>query len=123
MSKTASFEPVIRKENCSGDGSKPTSRVEGGELAPTDGTKIKLVQFDFVIGCDGAFSIVRQGMMKHLDMDFQQTYVDALWCDLTISSKSDGGYRMNSNSLHLWPDKEGVIVAQPDLVSSNRSPD
>ena len=50
-------------------------------------------------------------------MDFQTSYIQAKWCDFIISAASDGGYRLNSANLHVWPDKESIVLAQPDFVS------
>ena len=71
------------------------------------------------MGCDGAYSVFRQSMMKQSEMDFEQSYINAFWCDFVIPPNSDGRYRIDSQYFHTWPDKGSIVVAQPNLVSFN----
>ena len=119
--KVASLERVVWKETSTVAEAKVAETLAGNETPRVESSKAKSVEFDFIIGCDGANSMLRLCMMRQMDMDFQQSYIDALWCDFIIPSTSDGQYRLNPKDLHLWPDKEGVIVAQTDLVSPDRS--
>lgn len=91
------------------------------DTSPVDTSKVKAIRFDFIIGCDGAYSVLRQSMMKQSEMDFQQSYINAFWCDYIIPPTSDGRYRMNSQNIHVWPDKDSIVVAQPDFVSFDES--
>ena len=56
-------------------------------------------------------------MMKQSEMDFEQSYINALWCDFVIPPSSDIRYRIDSQHFHVWPDKDSIVVAQPDSVS------
>ena len=118
--KVATFERVVWKEKSAGAEARAAENMAGSEPSPVDTTKIKAINFDFIIGCDGAYSALRQCMMRQMDMDFQQLHIDALWCDFIIPPTSDGQYRLNPKNLHLWPDKESIIMAQPDFVSPER---
>lgn len=77
--------------------------------------------FDLLIGADGAHSATRQYMMKQMCMDYAQFYIDTLWCQFTISSKSSligsdyskPEYRMSPEHLHIWPGKEYMFMAIP----------
>ena len=115
-SKIASFEHVIWKEEYAS-----TNDMAVHEASPVNMGTTKAIQFDFIIGCDGANSVLRHCMMRQLDMDFQQSYMDALWCDFVIPPTSDGQYRLNSQNLHVWPAKDSIIMAQPDFVSIDLS--
>ena len=96
--------------------------VEGDvERSPVDTTKVKAIQFDFMIGCDGACSVLRQCMMKHTEMDFQQSHINAFWCNFIILPTSDGSYRMSSQNFLVWPAKDSIVIAQPDFVSFSQS--
>ena len=109
--KLASFEHVTWREEPAIIKDKAVD-----EISPVGINKTKTIEFDFVIGCDGAYSVVRQCMMRQLDMDFQQSFMDALWCDFVIPSTVDGQYRLNSQNLHVWPAEDSIIMAQPDFV-------
>jgi len=81
------------------------------------------ISFDLMLGCDGAHSAVRYHMMKFTQMDYQQTYVPALWCEFQIKPKEsapDGNpmskYRISPNHLHIWPAKEFMFIAIPGEV-------
>ncbi|KAH0536956.1 hypothetical protein FGG08_006221 [Glutinoglossum americanum] len=74
------------------------------------------VQFDFLIGADGAHSATRYHLMKFVRMTYQQAYIDTLWCEFTIPPlpvEEGGGYRLSPNHLHIWPGKQFMFIAIP----------
>ncbi|KAI0198558.1 FAD/NAD(P)-binding domain-containing protein [Astrocystis sublimbata] len=78
------------------------------------------VDFDLMIGADGAHSAVRYHLMKYTRMNYQQEYVDTLWCEFSIKPRdiSRGGdleskFRISPNHLHIWPGKEFMFIAIP----------
>jgi kynurenine 3-monooxygenase len=113
--KTASFENINWKEMLAPDG-KPSDDRGVNDASPVDPTKIRTIPFDFIFGCDGSYSNLRQSMMRQTDMDFQTSYIHAKWCDFIIPPASNGDYRMNPHNLHVWPDNESIVVAMPDFV-------
>ena len=113
--KTVTFENV----NWIGEyahRTKPTDDRDVETTSVTESTRMMTVPFNFLIGCDGAYSNVRQHMMKKMDMNLEVSYIHAKWCDLMIPPSSDGSYRMDSHNLHVWPDKDSIVMAQPDCV-------
>jgi kynurenine 3-monooxygenase len=80
------------------------------------------VDFDFLIGADGAHSATRFHLMKYLRMDYQQSYIDTLWCEFTIdpSAKTNDDpnsiFKISPNHLHIWPGKEFMFIAIPSTV-------
>jgi kynurenine 3-monooxygenase len=82
------------------------------------------VFFDLLIGADGAHSAARYHLMKFARIDFQQVYIDTLWCEFTILPGENGSkhipeseYRISAHHLHIWPGKEFMFIAIPSLVS------
>ncbi|RYP63114.1 hypothetical protein DL770_009454 [Monosporascus sp. CRB-9-2] len=78
------------------------------------------VNFDFMLGADGAHSAVRYHLMKFTRMDYQQEYIDTLWCELQIKpteksrySGIDSRFRISPNHLHIWPGKQFMFIAIP----------
>lgn len=74
------------------------------------------VDFDLLIGADGAHSVTRKQLFRYAKINFQQTWVDTLWCEFLIPSSEDGGFRLSSNHLHLWPQKSCMFIASPNTV-------
>ncbi|KAF4121755.1 kynurenine 3-monooxygenase [Geosmithia morbida] len=78
------------------------------------------VDFDLMIGADGAHSAVRYHLMKYTRMDYQQEYIDTLWCEFQISPQEAaetsgpyGRFRISPNHLHIWPGREFMFIAIP----------
>ncbi|KAJ5095864.1 hypothetical protein NUU61_005220 [Penicillium alfredii] len=76
------------------------------------------VSFDYLIGADGAHSASRFHMMKFARVDYQQEYIDTLWCEFRIPPSSDGGFRISPNHLHIWPGREFMFIAIPSADKS-----
>lgn len=82
------------------------------------------IDFDLILGCDGAHSSVRFHMMKFVRLDFQQTYIDTLWCEFQIPPAKAGscktasakdGFRTSPNHLHIWPGADKMFIAIPSI--------
>ncbi|KAI1372400.1 FAD/NAD(P)-binding domain-containing protein [Hypoxylon crocopeplum] len=78
------------------------------------------ISFDFMIGADGAHSAVRYHLMKYTRMNYQQKYVDTLWCEFQIEPKEGAKlhdqkskFRISPNHLHIWPGKKFMFIAIP----------
>ncbi len=72
-----------------------------------------------MIGADGAHSAVRFHMMKFARVNYQQEYIDTLWCEFQIPplpKEQGGGFRLSPNHLHIWPGGEFMFIAIPSLV-------
>lgn len=80
------------------------------------------VTFDFLIGADGAHSAARYHLMKYTRMNYEQEYIDTLWCEFTILAKSHGEddpesrFAISPNHLHIWPGKDFMFIAIPSFV-------
>ena len=89
-------------------------RHKSSEAPEERGTEIE-IDFDFMIGADGAHSAVRYHLMKFVPMSYQQEYIDKLWCQFDIPPAADGGFRLPPNYLHIWPEDEAMFIALPNL--------
>ena len=88
------------------------------------------VDFDLVLGCDGAHSRVRYDMMKFVRMNFEQSYIDTLWCEFTVppasspdsakevSASAKEGFKTSPNHLHIWPSEDKMFIALPNMDKS-----
>lgn len=81
------------------------------------------IAFDLMIGADGAHSAVRYHMMKFTRMDYQQEYIDTLWCEFRIGPRETGSedgevdawakFQISPSHLHIWPGKDFMFIAIP----------
>ncbi|KAL9117269.1 MAG: hypothetical protein Q9187_006198, partial [Circinaria calcarea] len=84
------------------------------------------VTFDFMIGADGAHSAVRYHLMKFSRLNYQQEYIDTLWCEFHIppipplASSPDPShtFAISPNHLHIWPGGSFMFIAIPSLDRS-----
>jgi len=87
---------------------EPTLTLEG-----SDGS-LQTVRPDRLIGTDGAFSAVRQVMMKTDRFNYQQEYIEHGYKELTIPAHPDGSHRIEKNVLHIWPRGSYMLIALPN---------
>ena len=72
------------------------------------------VEFDFLIGADGAHSATRYHLMKYAQLSYQQEYIDTLWCEFHIDPRtSDSSFAISPNHLHIWPGRSFMFIAIP----------
>lgn len=86
-------------------------------LTDPDG-KETIVEADLLFGADGAFSALRNSY-AHLDrVNASHHYIEHGYKELSIPPAEDGGWRMEKNALHIWPRKNFMLIALPNLDGS-----
>lgn len=77
------------------------------------------VKFDVLIGADGAHSAARYHMMKYARVNYQQEYIDTLWCEFHIApSPHNSDFAISPHHLHIWPGSAFMFIAIPSLDRS-----
>lgn len=72
--------------------------------------------FDLLFGADGAFSATRlQHQLQHPKFEYHQYYIDCGYKELTIPPTASGEFAMEVNALHIWPRKDYMLIALPNL--------
>ncbi|MGB0850552.1 MAG: FAD-dependent oxidoreductase [Bacteroidia bacterium] len=71
------------------------------------------VKADYVLGGDGAFSAVRQRMMKTSMFNYSQDYTNAGYKELCIEPVN-GEFAIDPNALHIWPRGDFMMIALPN---------
>lgn len=80
------------------------------------GTKLISHSSELIFGADGAFSAARlQHQLQHDKFNYQQFYIDCGYKELTIPPTSAGDFAMEVNALHIWPRKDYMLIALPNL--------
>ena len=86
-------------------------------LFRADGTEVK-VNADLFIGADGAYSKVRQQLMRCVRMNYSQFYIDHAYMELCIPPTKEGEYAIDPNHLHIWPRHSFMMIALPNRDKS-----
>jgi len=74
---------------------------------------------DLIFGADGAFAATRlQHQLQHEKFDYQQYYIDCGYKELSIPAGPGGRFLMEKNALHIWPRKDFMLIALPNLDGS-----
>ncbi|MFM7671103.1 MAG: FAD-dependent oxidoreductase [Bacteroidota bacterium] len=83
-------------------------------FATGDGSEC-VVEADLIFAADGAFSATRlQYQLHHDRFQYQQSYIDFGYKELTIPADSSGGFLLAPNALHIWPRKNYMLIALPN---------
>ncbi|KAL8790820.1 MAG: hypothetical protein Q9213_000444 [Squamulea squamosa] len=117
--KIATFEDV-KKQPQNDETERSAERTTIAEAQARQADRRKAVSYDYIIGADGAHSALRRYLMRESNIDYEQSYVDARWCDFFMPPNPDGLRSLDPGHLHVWPDKDRVFIALPDVDSSSR---
>ncbi|EGC33986.1 hypothetical protein DICPUDRAFT_48629 [Dictyostelium purpureum] len=71
-----------------------------------------------IIGCDGAFSAVRNSMTRLDRQDYSQSYLKHGYKELSIPPGENGTFLIDKNSLHIWPRGSFMMIALPNIDGS-----
>lgn len=71
-----------------------------------------------IFGADGAFSAIRGAMQKGDRFNYSQQYLDFGYKELNIPPDEKGDFRMEPNALHIWPRKNFMLIALPNVDRS-----
>jgi kynurenine 3-monooxygenase len=75
--------------------------------------------FKLLFGADGAFSAARlQHQLQHEKFQYHQYYIDCGYKELTIPAGPGNSFKMEKNALHIWPRKDYMLIALPNLDGS-----
>ncbi|MGB1074741.1 MAG: FAD-dependent oxidoreductase [Flavobacteriales bacterium] len=72
------------------------------------------VQASRVFGTDGAFSAVRDRMMRTDRFDFEQRYLEHGYREVEMQPDAKGEFRMRPDCLHIWPRGQFMLMALPN---------
>lgn len=78
-----------------------------------DGTRQSFVS-DRIIGTDGAFAATRARMQMGDRFDYNQFYLKVGYKELEIPAADLGAFKMDKNSLHIWPRGAFMMIALPN---------
>lgn len=77
------------------------------------------VAADVIFGADGAYSAARlQHMLQHDKFEYHQYYIDCGYKELSIPPGPGGAFLMEKHALHIWPRRDYMLIALPNLDGS-----
>ncbi len=76
------------------------------------------VQYDWLIGTDGAGSVVREAIARETGGTQTTDWLDHDYKELTIPAGPTGGHAIEKNALHIWPRGGYMLIALPNLDGS-----
>ena len=84
----------------------------------TESKKNQNVKSDFLIGADGAFSVVRKKMVNKYKHDYDYNEIDHDYKELLIPAGKNNSYLLDKNALHIWPRGDFMLMALANLDGS-----
>ena len=73
---------------------------------------------DVIIGADGAYSKVRAALQKRKRFNYEQSFLDHGYKELSIPPGPKGEWQIEKNALHIWPRRSFMLIALPNLDGS-----
>lgn len=74
--------------------------------------------YELLFGADGAFSALRHSMQFLDRFNYSQSYIEHGYKELLIPADENGEHKMFKNALHIWPRKNFMLIALPNLDGS-----
>ncbi|KAL8851383.1 MAG: hypothetical protein Q9221_003654 [Calogaya cf. arnoldii] len=109
MHKIATFEDV-KWQPQDGELLESAENTKVTEHHSKNAGRRKSVTYDYIIRADGAHSAIRKHLMRETNVDYNQQFVDVLWCDFYLPPGPKGTRKLDETHLHVWPDKERVFI-------------
>lgn len=77
------------------------------------------LSFTMLFGADGAYSAARLAhMLNHSTFDYHQYYIDCGYKELAIPAGPNRSFLLEKNCLHIWPRKQYMLIALPNMDGS-----
>lgn len=77
--------------------------------------EVSEVMADVVFATDGAFSAVRYHAMQKMDrFNYSQQYIPDGYKEILLPANADGSYKLNKDTLHIWPRGRFMLIALPN---------
>jgi kynurenine 3-monooxygenase len=85
----------------------------------TQDSRLPTQNSELLFGADGAYSTSRlQHQLQHDKFEYHQYYIDCGYKELTIPEGKDSDFLLEKNALHIWPRKDYMLIALPNLDGS-----
>jgi len=72
------------------------------------------VTHDVVIAADGAYSALRDAVVRGERTDYRQEHLPWGYKELTVAPTSGGDFALEPGALHIWPRRHSMMIALPN---------
>jgi kynurenine 3-monooxygenase len=69
---------------------------------------------EVVVGADGAYSTLRDAIVRTERADYHQEHLPWGYKELTIPPDPSGGFALDPGALHIWPRRDSMMIALPN---------
>ena len=76
--------------------------------------KISSIDYDLIIGGDGAFSPVREALQETAGFESDIDKLSHGYIELNIPAGVNGTFLLEKNALHIWPREQFMLIALPN---------
>ncbi len=88
--------------------------ADSGEATFDSPTGRHTARHDVVIGADGAYSAVRDAIVRSERADYRQEHLPWGYKELTIAAAASGDFALDPGALHIWPRGDSMMIALPN---------
>jgi kynurenine 3-monooxygenase len=88
--------------------------AEAGRITLEAPDGVREVVHDVVIGADGAYSALRDAVVRSERADFRQEHLPWGYKELTIAPAASGDFALDPAALHIWPRGDSMMIALPN---------
>ena len=88
--------------------------AEHGELALEGPGGRRAAVHDLVVGADGAYSALREAVVRSERADYRQEHLPWGYKELTVAAGPDGDFALDPGALHIWPRGDSMMIALPN---------
>ena len=76
------------------------------------------IDFDYLLACDGAGSVVRQQMQQDAESssDFSSELLDHAYKELHLPATQNGDFQIDEQALHIWPRNDYMMIGDRKSV-------
>jgi len=75
---------------------------------------LEKISSEVILGSDGAYSSLRNAMLKQVRFNYKQEYISHGYKELSIPPTESGEFAMDPNALHIWPRGSFMLIALPN---------
>ncbi|XP_065655963.1 kynurenine 3-monooxygenase [Hydra vulgaris] len=95
-----------------------SSDFDQGKITFEKNGELSELYADLIVGCDGAYSAVRQHLLKTTRMNYSQFYIPHGYKEIEMLPNEHGEFAMEINYFHIWPRNEFMMIGLPNQDKS-----